>query len=211
MLGRAAASVATKSISISSKQPLQCSPIGVVVHRTLNVEQGSTTSSAFSSSSTSTSSSLGLTETRRGSLGVVTETQPLVIYDGVCNFCNASVNFLLSRDSHSVFKFTHWQSPLGQVFLSNYQHTYPKPIEFNSTIVLIEGNQIYIESDAALMISRRLSPSWVFKPISYVGWLLPSIIRDSAYKFIAKVRYSIFGKTDTCRIPSSAEKKRFLL
>ena len=104
------------------------------------------------------------------------EKQPLVIYDGVCNFCNASVNFIMQRDPKGVFKFTHWQSPIARSLIAQYRnpedpgkYTHPKlhdvfhliyvnldyaELDFNSTLVLIDEDKMYIESAAALMISR---------------------------------------------------------
>eukprot|EP01102_Stenamoeba_stenopodia_P003481 TRINITY_DN13523_c0_g1_i1.p1 TRINITY_DN13523_c0_g1~~TRINITY_DN13523_c0_g1_i1.p1 ORF type:complete len:151 (-),score=24.60 TRINITY_DN13523_c0_g1_i1:224-676(-) len=140
------------------------------------------------------------------------EKQPLVIYDGVCNFCNASVNFIMQRDPKGVFKFTHWQSPVARSLIAQYRNPEDPEIDYNSTLVLIDNDQMYIESEAAFMISRHLSPNWLFKPLCYLGInFVPASLRDPAYRFIANRRYSIFGKSDQCRIPTPEERSRFLL
>jgi predicted DCC family thiol-disulfide oxidoreductase YuxK len=126
-----------------------------------------------------------------------------ILFDGVCNFCNASINFVIDRDSKGIFKFATLQSEIGQELLKKYSL---KQNDFDSIILEKEG-KIYQKSDAALEIARNLDGLW---QIFYVFKIIPSFLRNPIYDLIAKNRYRIFGKTDACRIPTPELKARFL-
>lgn len=126
----------------------------------------------------------------------------LVLFDGVCNFCNSSVNFVMDRDKGRVFRFASLQSQAGQQVLA--QH--PLPPETDS-IVLVEDGKAYTFSTAALRITRKLSGLW---PLLYVFILVPRVLRDLVYKFIAANRYRWFGRQEACRLPSAEDRERFL-
>lgn len=126
-----------------------------------------------------------------------------VLFDGVCNFCNASINFVIDRDSKGIFKFAALQSEIGQKILKKYGL---KQTDFDSIILEKEG-KIYQKSDAALEIARNLNSLW---KIFYIFKIIPSFLRNPIYDLIAKNRYRIFGKTDACRIPTPELKARFL-
>jgi predicted DCC family thiol-disulfide oxidoreductase YuxK len=126
----------------------------------------------------------------------------IILFDGSCNFCDLSVEFIIKRDPKGVFKFASLQSDIGKELL--YKHNVPEDID---SIVLIEGKKCYLKSLAALRISKKLKGFW---KLSYVFIVVPNKIRDLLYDFIAKNRYKWFGKNGRCMIPSLDEKKRFL-
>lgn len=128
---------------------------------------------------------------------------PTLLFDGVCNLCNASVQWVLKRDRHAQFRFAALQSEIGQQLLQ--QHGLD-PIQFD-TVVLAEGDRIFLRSDAPLEISRRLGGGW---KLLYVLKIIPRPLRDSVYNFIARNRYRWFGKQEVCMIPKPEWKGRFL-
>lgn len=123
-----------------------------------------------------------------------------VLFDGVCNLCNASINFIIDRDPKAYFRFAALQSDaakqLGETVTGD-----------PDSIILIEDGKRYDKSTAALRIARRLSGVW---PVLYMGIILPRPLRDVIYRFIARNRYKWFGKSDACRLPSPELKARFL-
>ena len=136
-------------------------------------------------------------------MSVATSEQSVVLFDGVCNLCNGSVNFIIDRDKRQRFQFASLQSEAGQALLRQHglSGTYLQ------SLVLIEPRKVYFRSTAALHIARHLSQPW---PLFYVFIALPSVIRDFFYDIVARNRYRLFGKSETCRIPTEAERARFL-
>ena len=128
---------------------------------------------------------------------------PLIIFDGVCNLCNASVDFIVRHDKAARFRFTPNQGPLAQTLLARHG----KPAEEVGTIYLLENDQLYEQSDAVLRIARHLGFPW---SLAAVFLIIPRFIRNSAYKWIARNRYKWFGKKETCRLPSPEERARFV-
>ncbi|MFS0864482.1 thiol-disulfide oxidoreductase DCC family protein [Fredinandcohnia sp. 179-A 10B2 NHS] len=126
----------------------------------------------------------------------------IVLFDGICNFCNSSVQFIIKRDSKGHYQFTSLQSKTGVSLLEKYGIT--KNIE---SIVLIEGDQFYTRSTAALRICRNLEGPYRLLAVLLV---VPAPIRDVFYNFIAKNRYRWFGKQESCTIPSPEVRSRFL-
>ena len=139
----------------------------------------------------------------------------VVLFDGVCNFCDASVNFIIEHDKEGYFKFAPLQSNEGSR-LAN-QHGFESasatsesaatdliPID---SVVLIEEGNAYTHSTAALRILKRLGPPW-----SWLSALIivPRPIRDWAYRVFARYRYRIFGRKDQCMLPSPEVRARFL-
>jgi len=117
--------------------------------------------------------------------------------------CNASVNFVMAHDSTCQFRFASLQSDAAKELLASLGHT---PDEYQS-VVLIQGTRIATASTAALLIARRLSLPW---SLISVFLIVPHGIRDIVYRFIARNRYKWFGRRSTCRIPTEAERSRFL-
>lgn len=127
-----------------------------------------------------------------------------ILFDGVCNFCNASINFIIDRDSKGIFKFAALQSEVGQELLKKFSLKTSRTFD---SIVAIEGDKVYQKSDAALEIARRMNGIW---KIFYVLKIIPTFLRNPIYDLVARNRYRIFGKTDACRIPTPELKARFL-
>ncbi|HEY5536911.1 MAG TPA: thiol-disulfide oxidoreductase DCC family protein [Ignavibacteria bacterium] len=127
----------------------------------------------------------------------------LILFDGVCNFCNSSVNFIIRRDKKNIFRFASLQSETGQKCLSEYNFY---NTEFD-TIILIEKGELYTRSAAALRIAKSISGIW---KLFYIFIIVPRPIRNYLYDLLSRNRYKWFGKKDACRIPSESEKKKFI-
>lgn len=127
----------------------------------------------------------------------------VILFDGVCNFCNSSVNFIIKRDETGYFKFAPLQSEVARKLLA--ENGIDK-VETDS-IVLLDENEAYIYSTAALRIARRLRGMW---STLYIFIVLPKFIRDFFYKLFAKYRYKLFGKRQECMIPTPEIRERFL-
>lgn len=127
----------------------------------------------------------------------------IILFDGVCNLCSNSVQFIIERDPKRVFKFASLQSSYGQSQLEKFN------LDRNSlySIILIKEGEIYQRSDAALLIARELQGGWSF---FYAFIIFPRFIRDLIYNFIAKNRYRFFGKKDACWIPTPELRNRFI-
>ncbi|MEH6670688.1 thiol-disulfide oxidoreductase DCC family protein [Halopseudomonas sp.] len=127
----------------------------------------------------------------------------IVIFDGVCNFCNGAVNFIIKRDPGGVFVFTPMQSELARELVVKFN----VPNVGVDTFLLIKNDRCYVFSDAALEIARNLAGLWflfnVFK-------IVPRPIRDGAYKLFARNRYELFGRTEACMVPSDEVRSRFV-
>jgi predicted DCC family thiol-disulfide oxidoreductase YuxK len=128
---------------------------------------------------------------------------PIILFDGVCNFCAWSVRFVIARDPRGVCRFTSLQSELGQQIMR--EHGLDE--EAMDSFVLVEGAKAWRESDAALRVCHHLCAPW-----RWLGGLLilPRFLRDPVYRFIARNRYRWFGKSDTCLVPSLEVRARFL-
>lgn len=128
----------------------------------------------------------------------------IVLFDGECNFCDASVQFIIKRDPKGIFSFASLQSDVGQQLVKEYH--VPEKID---SLVLIdaENHTFYIKSSAALHICKNLSGLW---KTFYIFKGVPRLIRDQVYDFIARNRIKWFGKKDQCTLPSPEIRKRFL-
>ena len=129
--------------------------------------------------------------------------EPIILFDGVCNFCNRAVNFVIKRDKASVLKFATLQSDVSQKLLA----TDHLPANDLRSFVFIENNKIYTRSTAALRVCRYLNGLW---PLMYGFIIVPKFIRDGIYNWISKNRYQWFGKKEECMIPTSGIRARFL-
>jgi predicted DCC family thiol-disulfide oxidoreductase YuxK len=130
-------------------------------------------------------------------------SHPIILFDGVCNLCNGFVQFILKRDTKDVFRFGSLQSEQAQLLLKQYA---PKTIDL-STVVLLDGGTAATESDAVLLIAKKLGGVW---SILYVFIILPKFVRDALYRFVARHRYKIFGQRDSCMIPTPEIQKKFI-
>jgi hypothetical protein len=133
----------------------------------------------------------------------IPENYQLILFDGVCNFCNAAINFMIDHDPEKYFKFASLQSEIGQAILRKFN----KNTEEFDSVILLKDNQLYLKSAAALEIAKHLSGVW--KYLSFFS-ILPKPFLNFFYDIIAKNRYKIFGKSESCRIPTPGRQERFL-
>lgn len=130
------------------------------------------------------------------------ETHPTILFDGVCNFCNRMVNFVIRFDRKDRFRFAPLQSKAGEAF----RETYHIPLSVDS-FIYIENGKAHVYSTAALKVLIRMGFPWLL-----MGFFLivPTFIRDGIYKWIGKNRYGWFGKRDSCMVPTPEIRKKFL-
>lgn len=127
----------------------------------------------------------------------------IVLFDGVCNLCNASVQFIIDQDPQGRFRFASLQSEAGQKLLK----THGLPTEGFTSLVLIEADRAYLRSTGALRIARHLPRlAWLATLFLWV----PAGLRDPVYDWIARNRYRWFGRQESCRIPTPELQNRFL-
>ena len=126
----------------------------------------------------------------------------LVLFDGVCNFCNGAVNFIIRHDGEKKFKFAPLQSEIGQQMQAKYGIG-----EDGDSIILVENDKAYTHSTAGLRVAKGLGSIW---SLGYVFIIVPSFIRDFFYRLFAKYRYRLFGRTEACMLPTPDVRERFL-
>ena len=134
---------------------------------------------------------------------VIDFPHPIILFDGVCNFCNAGINFVINQDRKKVFRFAALQSEAGQRLLQQY--SLPKK-DFNS-FILIDGGIVYKSSTAGLRLYNKLPWFWKW---TQIFWIVPKFLRDRVYNIIARNRYNWFGKKEECMIPNEGVKNRFI-
>ena len=134
---------------------------------------------------------------------VLSKYPRIILFDGVCNFCDASIQRVLLNDKKKLFVMASLQSEVGQSLL----HYFDLPSEdFNSFILIDEGN-VYSKSSAALKVVGRLAWPW---KLCLAAYLFPRFLRDMVYQLIAKNRYRWFGKKESCMLPSPEQRARFI-
>ena len=131
------------------------------------------------------------------------DNRQIIVFDGICIFCNGAVNFIIKRDPQKLFAFTPMQSEYAQELMNKYQiHNVGV-----DTFLLIKNRQCFLFSSAAIEIAKQLTGFWwlfgIFK-------LIPSSVRDFLYKLFARNRYRLFGRSDQCMVPSDEVKSRFI-
>ncbi|HEY0828192.1 MAG TPA: DCC1-like thiol-disulfide oxidoreductase family protein [Bacilli bacterium] len=128
--------------------------------------------------------------------------QNILLFDGICNLCSVVVLFILRRDPKLKFRFASLQSETGQSLLK--QHNLP--LENNGTFVFIANGVVYTKSTAVLQVAKRLNGLW---PIPfYIFILVPPIIRDGIYSYVARNRYRWFGVKQECLLPTPEIKSQ---
>ncbi len=130
--------------------------------------------------------------------------RPVLYFDGMCNLCNGTVQFIIKHDKQKAFLFASLQSEQGQAAIANISSS---TAEAPDSVILYDKGKYYTRSAAALNIAKRLDGLW---PLLYAGIVLPRFIRDSIYNLVAKNRYKWFGKRNECMIPTPELKERFL-
>ena len=143
---------------------------------------------------------------------------PILLYDGVCGLCNRSVQFILRHDHHGVFRFASLQSGFAQSVLARHGvHS----ADLNTVYVVVDynpasfnagkknvGETLLARSDAVLFVMRRLGGIW--RGVAWIFALVPRALREWGYRTVARYRYRIFGRYDTCPLPSETTRARFL-
>ena len=127
----------------------------------------------------------------------------IILFDGECNLCNSFVDFIIRYDKRDKFKFDSLQSQNSTILLKETQID-PKKLD---TVVLYSQGIFYTRSSAALLILLELGFPF---SLTIILWIVPGFFRDWAYRMIAKNRYNWFGKRDNCRLPTKADRKKFL-
>lgn len=127
----------------------------------------------------------------------------IVLFDGVCSLCNSAIDLIVRNDKGGHFKVGALQDEKAKAILKDYDIE----DDYLDSIILVRGNSVFYKSRAALEISRKMKGAW---PLLYSFILIPSIIRDPIYDWIARHRYRWFGKKETCRLPTLAERAKFL-
>lgn len=125
----------------------------------------------------------------------------VILFDGVCNFCNSSINLVIRNDKKAYFQFAPLQGEIAQQLVGN--RILPTP----ESVILLEDGKIYEKSTAALRIAKKLDGLW---PLVYILHIIPKFVRDPIYDLIARNRYKWFGKKETCMIPGPDIINRFL-
>lgn len=127
----------------------------------------------------------------------------VIVFDGVCNWCNAWVNFTIDHDPQGKFKLGTLQSEQAKQILQELQLS----TEVFETFLLLERTHVFTKSTAVLRIARHLSGLW---PLLYLFIVIPRPLRDAIYDIVARNRYKLMGKAETCRVPTPDERARFV-
>ncbi len=126
----------------------------------------------------------------------------LILFDGVCNLCNGTVQFIIKRDRKNIFRFASLQSSVGQQYASK-----DGAGDDLYSILVVKDGKVYDRSSAVLEIARHLTVPWRwFSVFRFV----PRVIRDAVYSMVSANRYRMFGKRDQCMIPTPELKSKFL-
>jgi len=133
---------------------------------------------------------------------MTSELEKIILFDGVCNYCNAMINIAIRHDKRGALKFATLQSKTG----TQLKELYHIPSEIDS-VIFIENSNVYTYSDAAVRIARYLR--WPAKAL-YGFIIIPKFIRQPIYRWIARNRYKWFGKREECMVPTADVKSRFL-
>lgn len=148
------------------------------------------------------------------------ENKKIILFDGVCNLCNSSINWIIDKDTEKIFSFASLQSKFAKNIVNEKKYSlyenhnwvllneeHKKIFEELYSVILIEDEKIYLRSEAILRIANHLKG---FSTLTKVGSAIPNSISDYLYSFIAKNRYNWFGKMEVCRIPNVELQNRFI-
>lgn len=127
----------------------------------------------------------------------------VVLFDGVCNFCNAGVNRIITHDPKDRFRVAALQSEIAKELLLPFGVV----AEQLDSVALIENGKLYQRSTAALRIARKMSGAW---PLLFVFIIIPAFIRDGVYNWIGRNRYKWWGKREACMVPTPEIRRKFL-
>ncbi len=130
--------------------------------------------------------------------------QPVILFDGVCNFCNNTINFVIKRDRKNLLRFAAMQSFAAGQLLQQYG----LPEGEMKSFVFIENGKVFTQSTAALRVCKYMTWLW---PLFYILTIIPKFIRDAVYDRIAKNRYKWFGVREHCMLPTVETRAKFLV
>jgi predicted DCC family thiol-disulfide oxidoreductase YuxK len=130
------------------------------------------------------------------------DANPILFFDGVCGLCNRVVDFVLRNDRRGRVQFAPLQGSTAQSRLPDRDR------EQLDTVVLIEGDRITRRSTAVVRLLSHLGGIWT--ALAWLLWLIPWPLRDVGYRAVSKLRYRLFGKKETCRLPTAGERARFM-
>ncbi|CAM6092037.1 unnamed protein product [Calypogeia fissa] len=134
----------------------------------------------------------------------LTDARPVILFDGVCNMCNGGVNFMLDNDKEGKLRFAALQSEAGRALLVKSG----RAADDISSIVLVDEDRSYIKSEAILRIGQFLN--FPYSPAAFLGLIVPMFLRDALYNTVADNRYSVFGKSNACRLSDPRFEERFI-
>lgn len=133
----------------------------------------------------------------------------VLFFDGVCGLCNHFVNFILSRDRRGAIRFAPLQGETAKrVLSSEFRVPSAKTQAFDTIVWIDPSHREFVRSAAAVRVLWRIGGVWSL--IGWLLWLIPRPLRDVGYRLVAANRFRLFGKKETCRLPSPAERDRFL-
>jgi predicted DCC family thiol-disulfide oxidoreductase YuxK len=131
-----------------------------------------------------------------------THPHPVILFDGVCNLCNKTIQFVIRHDPNEVYRFASFQSNFGKEMLQYFKINDQK----FETFILLENGKIYDRSSGALRVCKKLKGGW---KMLCAFLIVPKFIRDSVYNIVARNRYKWFGKEESCWMPTPALQKLF--
>jgi len=131
------------------------------------------------------------------------ENKKIILFDGVCNLCSSSVNFVIKRDKRDVFRFAALQEDIGKELVAVHNIDPAK----TDSIVFIDHGKAYVKSTAALRAAKYLPGAW---PLLYGFMIVPRFIRNWVYDIVARNRYKWYGKQESCMIPTPELRAKFL-
>lgn len=130
-------------------------------------------------------------------------THPVILFDGVCNLCNASIQRVIKNDPAAIFRFASLQGQLGQQVLEHFQ----LPASSFNSFLLLQDGKLHSKSTAAIKVMKQMKGGW--KWLYYLLIIIPPFIRNFFYDFIARNRYKWFGKQEACWVPTPELKALF--
>lgn len=132
------------------------------------------------------------------------KNKKIILFDGVCNLCNSSINYVIDNDKKDIFRFVSLQSDLGET-IQEYLGLEDKSLD--TIILYVPDKAYYIKSTAAIKIMNEFSGLW---KLTQIFLIFPSPIRDLVYNYVAKNRYRWYGRQESCRIPTPELRTKFL-
>jgi predicted DCC family thiol-disulfide oxidoreductase YuxK len=135
---------------------------------------------------------------------ILTTKFDIILFDGVCNFCNRYINYIIMHDKDNKFVFAPVQSNSAHHLAALYQID----LQGLNSIVVVHDDKVYTRSDAVIHIIKNLNTRWL--PLAYLAYIIPPFIRNYLYTAFANKRYALFGQAESCVVPTIHIKSKFL-